>query len=882
MAQNQSVPNLTNYIRKFIVYTLPLFYFLTSVMFYLKTYDSAMIKITILQIGGTIFLCFWLIQLLDEGNAIFKKEQLVYTIPFLLVLSSAIVTFIHSHNKLESSDDFLRKIFYISLAVIVIREINFEKAIKLFAYFIIGANFVSTFYGLIQYLDISFFPPLPERGLDPFIWRQAFGSRIFSTFGNPNFFGDFLVLSLPLIFSFYLKTKNLFLYFMIGLTIFNIILTGTKGAWLGLTADIIVFVSISLFVFPYQLKDVIRVIIYSFSVIIFSYGLFMGPKYSLAFGILGITGVLISFFNLQKFLQKINPKTFLKIFIIGIFLAGGSVVYYHTKTRITSATFRIFTWLSTYEMIREYPILGNGMGLFKIIYPSYRRPSIFHIEGKHNTETDHAENEHIEVFLDEGIVGFGIYLAFITFISFLGLKTLLRFAATTEELSKKKKVVGIIAHDPRAYYLFGFLAGFFGMLLHNFMDVSIRFVSSGVYLWLLPALVCCLCIYNPLPANYQEIKSNNKNLLWLRRILQVVILIICFIGVKIFWGVFKADIHHNIAIAHSKQAQWDEALKNYKEVNRLNPTFIMAFYFKGNVFNDRWGEGDFERAISAYKEVEKLAPNYVQMHHQVGLVYIKMAERMRSIGNEEKAKEYFKEAIKRFEKYWWLDPVFQPNYYRWAYCYIQLGEIDKAIELYKSNIEARECFLGTISECRRNWEEAINEYINYGYTDFLFPEDAIKEASEAIKKGDKQTAEEIYKNRIISKQKISEIFTPLSYITFKSVSNYARFLPQDYLIDGYKVYGHRHNIPVGEQIKPQEAFHQLANAYFIKNDFAEAEKYYLKSLRYIPNYFPSIKNLALLYSRAGIKQKALEFVQAGLRISPNDSELSKLHQDLVK
>ena len=46
---------------------------------------------------------------------------------------------------------------------------------------------------------------------------------------------------------------------------------------------------------------------------------------------------------------------------------------------------------------------GHGIESFKLVYPSYRRPEIFHIEGKHNTETDHAHNEFIEIFYDEGL-----------------------------------------------------------------------------------------------------------------------------------------------------------------------------------------------------------------------------------------------------------------------------------------------------------------------------------------------------------------------------------------------------------------------------------------------------------------------------------------------
>src|SRR5947207_11613033 len=81
--------------------------------------------------------------------------------------------------------------------------------------------------------------------------------------------------------------------------------------------------------------------------------------------------------------------------------------------RLDSIRFRICTWVSTWEMAFTHPVLGNGIGSFRILYPGYRRPQIFYIEGKHNTETDHAEDEYCEVLQDEGIVGFGILIWFI-------------------------------------------------------------------------------------------------------------------------------------------------------------------------------------------------------------------------------------------------------------------------------------------------------------------------------------------------------------------------------------------------------------------------------------------------------------------------------------
>ena len=48
--------------------------------------------------------------------------------------------------------------------------------------------------------------------------------------------------------------------------------------------------------------------------------------------------------------------------------------------------------------------------------------------------------------------------------------------------------------DPRSYYLIGVLSGWLGSLIHNNFDVSIRFVSSGIFMGLLPALAVSLAL----------------------------------------------------------------------------------------------------------------------------------------------------------------------------------------------------------------------------------------------------------------------------------------------------------------------------------------------------------------------------------------------------
>ncbi|MBI4656696.1 MAG: tetratricopeptide repeat protein [Elusimicrobia bacterium] len=746
--------------RKTIFWWLPLLYLLISDAFYLRTYDSAQVKITLIQMGGISLIGLWLSLLLLEGRRAFRKEDFVFLSPFFVYLVYVIISFVHAPYKGPSVDDFVRYSLYMSVSLMVIREFTVNAIERLTKILIITA-YIAVVYGFIQWLDINFFPPKNiGSGIDPFIWRGAFGSRIFSTYGNPNFFGNFLVLILPIIVSQYLKTKSVYLLPLVLLDLFCLYYTETKGAWLG-----------------FGISSCIFIIIY------------------------------VYFLMREKF--QANKLKFIGI-ALSIPLMAVLLVGYFAYKRWTSVSFRVATWLSTWEIVETHPFLGTGVGGFKVLYPAVRRPIIFHIEGKHNTETDHAENEHLEQWMDNGIVGFGLYLWLIAFVTVVGLRGL---NSLVKNLKGSRP-------PPVAYDLLGYITALLGMLAHNFVDVSMRFVSSGVYLGLLPGIIINLARGHALwELHYKDEKpdlSADKSgaspsyngFLWMLRISALALLcyacfliigefsklqgprnlymvggdvlqwwigwivllsVVVFLGyafAKIilkgvslsvpaaiilmllplyyFWGWFKADVYHNMAIAFSKQGKWEDAITYYRKVNRHNPYFIMPYYFTGNVFNDRfnmtkqyrpeWGDknevarDDFERAMEAYEQAREIAPNYVQMHHQVGLLYMKMHDYLSRQGKTREAQEFLDKALARFNLYENLDPVFPYNYYRRAQIHIVRKELEKAEQEYLKHLKAGKCY----REKEKHMHESPEAYTNLANVRFVMGK--TREAMEAYQR----------------------------------------------------------------------------------------------------------------------------------------------------
>ena len=745
-----------SFARKAICWWLPILYLLVSDSFYLRTYDSAQVKITLLQMGGISLLGMWISMLILEGKRAFRRSDFILLAPFFAYLVYVIISFLHAPYPGPSVDDFVRYVLYMSVTLIVIREFTTEDIDRLTTILLITA-YISVLYGFVQFLDTRLFPPKDMGpGLDPFIWRWAFAERVFSTYGNPNFFGNFLVLILPIAVTQFLKRKSVFLIPLILLDLLCLYATETKGAWLGF--------AISFFIFC----------------------------------------VFYGYFFLRERL-KISRLKFLLISAI-IPVSAFVVIIVYSYMRPISVSFRVSTWLSTWEMVESHPLTGVGVGSFKVVYPAYRRPVIFHIEGKHNTETDHAEEEHLEQWMDNGIIGGGLYLWMIIFVATVGLRGM---GSLTKDLKPGERAPDV------AYDLLGYLTALLGMLAHNLTDVSMRFVSSGIFLGLLPGVIVNLSRGRALwelhykeathPANgevpqdrspfypvlvwaarlaalagicytvyliltqFSELQGaiNNYtssgevlqwNIAWAvmtacvigglvafggivlkgRSVFAPLVLLATMLPMYYFWGWFKGDVYHNMAIYFSKQGKWEDAIAYYHKVNSLNEFFIMPYYFTGNVFNDRfnmvkshrpdWGDkegelrDDFERAMLAYEKVRSMAPNYVQMHHQVGILYMKMYDYQLKNGNQAEAEKYLDMAMARFNLYENLDPVYNLNYYRKAQIYLIKHDLAGAEREYRHNLEAWKCHV------KGHLHDTPDAYLNLGNA--LYGQHKLKEAGE--------------------------------------------------------------------------------------------------------------------------------------------------------
>ena len=724
MDKKSSNFNLTSFLQKIIPYWIGLFCLLISISFFIRTYDTAQVKITLLHLGGIGLISLWVSLILERGySTIFNKKNFFYIAPFVIFFLYQTFSFLTAFYKVSGFEEYIRYIIYTAITLIAISEFK-KDDITTINKFIFASAWVCFGYGLLQIIDLQIFAKFESLGrLDPFPWRGFFVHKIFSLQANPNFFGSFIVFTQFIILVNILKTKSksLIVLFLVGMA--NLYFAESKGAWVSFTVSAVIFS--------------------------FLYYLFFGKG-------------------------RIFARHKLKIFsaIFAFVLASTFLIILHSVKRMQSVDFRVFTWISAFEMIEEKPFTGYGIGSFKVIYPAYKRPQIFYMEGFQNSETHHAENEHIEQIVENGIVGAGLYFWVFLFVVICALVKLKEVSNFTKNKERA---------PPEYYYLLGYLVAFISIFVHSSFDVSVRFVSTGIFYALFAGIIINLSCkdflkqqtakimqkqkqdivlkilqiigisavfvfayfmfkdFLPLSGMSTFIKEKSSNQLLIliafivfcavfvmcgyvyiktiylsRKKLVSLILIASLVLMYFFWGFFQANNFFSLTLYFtrknnldgvltyaSKAVDKDFATHHYKYflVSMFLKRFKMQKTYEPKLLDkNNIKRNDADRIEHLLNQVAKASPNFVTIHRVWGEYYFRLANYYNFMINQTNSKKlkmeyqkksmyYLSESEKKFKKYIKLDPVFFNTYYDLSQVYMIKGDYKNAINILKQYIQ---------------------------------------------------------------------------------------------------------------------------------------------------------------------------------------------------
>lgn len=271
------------------------------------------------------------------------------------IIAFAVVIAISSFISISTSESIkiaLLMIAFLLFYFVVINVVTTRKQLKGILYIMMLIAIFTALYGIYQYV---FGDVYSQAWLDSEMFEDI-KMRVYSTLENPNVYGEYLLLIIPIAISlFYTEKgwkKKLFLFITIAITGLALVLTFSRGCWLGiiLAVALLALIIDKRFIF------------------------------------LEIVVLLL--------LPFILPDT-----IIQRFMSIGDMTD-------TSTSYRVYIWMGTLAMLRDYWISGVGMGLtsFNTIYPLY---------SYNNIKAPHSHNLYLQIIVEYGIIGFIVMMGII-------------------------------------------------------------------------------------------------------------------------------------------------------------------------------------------------------------------------------------------------------------------------------------------------------------------------------------------------------------------------------------------------------------------------------------------------------------------------------------
>ena len=555
-------------------------------------------KLFAMQLSVILLLVFWITRAIVEGRLVIKSNLL--NLPILFYGLAISLYYIFSTDKVVAKNEFQRMLFCVLIFFAVANNIRDRKNLNyiIFAWLLgtifVSLNGISSFWAVKNPANVltSLFSWLAGifSSIDNWVHlpvREFFGiahygpnQRPFATFGNPNFFAGYIVISLPIFFSMFLTERRGWkLLFGLGilLLLLNLYFTATRGAWGGFIVSVLLFAAL-------YSKQMGREWWQSFQ------------KARLKFLILLLLIILLHF-GLMSTSQKYKNTI----------QAGADKVHQILARR----TERLLIWRDTLVMGLNNP-LGVGIGAFHIYFPRYASKELLKILPQDRFIVNYSHNEFLEIWSETGLIGIGIFLWTI-FAFFAQGKLLLK--GNPGQQSQKVMTLGLLASSA-------------GILAHSFVSVNMRFIVTAVYFYFVLGLLASQC--------KREIAVAIN---WPGALKLITVGFVLCMGIFSIRGIVKPFRAHKllteeVGFFDEKEADPRKAIAALEETIRTNPNEALAYYRLGWVYakEKNWGQ-----AVRNFEIACRLNPELAGARNNLGNIYFTLGNKVKAIENYEKA-----------------------------------------------------------------------------------------------------------------------------------------------------------------------------------------------------------------------------------------------------
>ncbi|MGG1676767.1 O-antigen ligase family protein [Neobacillus sp. NRS-1170] len=291
---------------------------------------------------------------------------------------------------------------------------------------IIISSFFASFYSVIQYYHLSI---LPQDSVN----KLLFGQRTYSFFDNPDYFGSYLVLVIPLTITNYFLSQErkwrVLYFFILCFQFLSLIESQTRSAWLG----IVISLTIILVWVVLNRREIWRKLVF----IIIS-ACFIFTISDLA----SHQGYFSRALTITNDIHKI---------IIN-------------KDASSAGSSRLDIWQISLPLISNHLWLGNGPNTFEDVFYSQDSKIIKNYLGSGNEIYD-ENNDYLQIAFTMGVPALLNYLLILSIIVIKGIRQV-------KQLDIDQKLFSI-----------GMLAAIVGYLVQGFFNISV--ISVAPYFWLI-------------------------------------------------------------------------------------------------------------------------------------------------------------------------------------------------------------------------------------------------------------------------------------------------------------------------------------------------------------------------------------------------------------
>lgn len=467
--------NLSNICSKIITYSFYLLFFAVPLVWLpLNSELFEFNKMILVYFLTVVIATSWIIKGLNEKE--FKVKKTPLDIPILLFLMANILSTIFSIDSHTSifgyygrwNGGLLSTVNYIILYYALLSNSDKKQTLHYLLTTIFSGT-LTAIYGVLQHPNPLFQSKENGQtifhGIDYNYWAVDVQSRVFSTFGQPNWFAAFLAMLIFPISSFLLVSEKIWrkALLFISFCLFYLAFTFTysRGGLIGLAVGFLTFILLLPFFKENWWKKILnKEPLFKLESIISRF------KNQIIWVLLMVAFIAISniyFGNAYQSRGGINitqPKRPTQISQIKNFEVADA--------GFQTAKVRTIVWTGAFDIFKHYPLLGSGVETFGYSYYLFR-PAEHNLAAEWDYLYNKAHNEYLTVLANTGTLGFLSYMFMLGLFEFLAVKIIIK------DSWSKRRLIGI-----------GILSGYNSYLAQNIFSFSV--VPIALLFFIFPAL----------------------------------------------------------------------------------------------------------------------------------------------------------------------------------------------------------------------------------------------------------------------------------------------------------------------------------------------------------------------------------------------------------